>query len=598
MNARSTIASERVAQDSSTLTDSRLAARCAEIAQQAFFDYQTRFNAITRRARERFLTRDWAGSFDDAAERLYFYNDVLDGLTSHIRKLMGARLPEHSIWTGIKAVYSSLIARSPVWEVAETFFNSLTRRVFATAGVDQAIEFVDTDFDAPPSAMIDITKTYRGRSLPELLYSALTDAFDETCWEDLQKTAELATARIEAARAAKHSQAELEIVSSVFYRGRGAYLVGRVLRQGELPLPIALCLRHENERGIILDALLHGDVDLALLFSFTRSYFRVAVECPYRLVRYLQQLMPRKRLIDLYNAIGFHRHGKTEFYRDFIAHLRKSTDRFVVAEGARGMVMSVFTLPSYDVVFKLIKDQFDLPKDTTREDVRRRYRLVFEHDRAGRLVEAHEFEHLRIPGDRFDPELRAELLRDAPSIVKMDGGDVVIAHAYVERRLRPLNLFLRENEAEAIAAAGRDYGQSVKDLAASNIFPGDLLTKNFGVTRHGRVVFYDYDELCFLTDCHFRKMPEARTPEDEIAAEPWFSVRENDIFPEEFLQFLPFPEPALAALLQHHREIFRADFWRAIQRQIRAGEIPEVFPYRAERRLTNDQALSLGPAKA
>jgi isocitrate dehydrogenase kinase/phosphatase len=598
LNARSTIVSEKVAQDSSTLTDSRLAARCAEIAQQAFFDYQTRFNAITRRARERFLARDWAGSFDDAAERLHFYNDVLDGLTSRIRELMGARLLEHSIWTGTKAVYSSLIARSPAWEIAETFFNSLTRRLFATAGVDQAIEFVDTDFDAPPSTMIDITKTYRGRSLPKLLYSALTDAFDETCWEDLQKTAKLATARIEAACAAKQSQPELEIVSSVFYRGRGAYLVGRVLREGELSLPIALCLRHENKRGIILDALLHGDVDLALLFSFTRSYFRVAVECPYRLVRYLQQLMPRKRLIDLYNAIGFHRHGKTEFYRDFIAHLRKSTDRFVVAEGARGMVMSVFTLPSYDVVFKLIKDQFDLPKDSTREDVQRRYRLVFEHDRAGRLVEAHEFEHLRIPGDRFDPELRAELLRDAPSIVKMKDGDVIIAHAYVERRLRPLNLFFRENEPEAIAAAGRDYGQSVKDLAASNIFPGDLLTKNFGVTRHGRVVFYDYDELCFLTDCHFRKMPEARTPEDEIAAEPWFSVRENDIFPEEFLQFLSFPEPALAALLQHHREIFRADFWCAIQRQIRAGEIPEVFPYRKERRLTNDQALSVGPAKA
>lgn len=599
MNARSTIPGEPVAQDSSTLTDSRLAARCAEIAQQAFFDYQTRFNAITRRARERFLARDWAGSFDDAAERLHFYNDVLDGLTSRVRKLMGARLPEHSIWTGTKAVYSLLIARSPAWEIAETFFNSLTRRVFATAGVDQAIEFVDTDFDAPPAnAMINITKTYRDRSLPKLLCSALTDAFDEICWDDLQKTAELATARIEAALAAQNSDPELEILSSVFYRGRGAYLVGRILREGKLPLPIALCLRHENERGIILDALLHGEVDLALLFSFTRSYFRVAVECPYRLVRYLQQLMPRKRLIDLYNAIGFHRHGKTEFYRDFIAHLRRSTDRFVVAEGARGMVMSVFTLPSYDVVFKLIKDQFDLPKDSTREDVRRRYRLVFEHDRAGRLVEAHEFEHLRIPGNRFDPGLLAELLHDAASIVKMEDGDVVIAHAYVERRLRPLNLFFRENEPDAIAAAGRDYGQSVKDLAASNIFPGDLLTKNFGVTRHGRVVFYDYDELCFLTDCHFRKLPEARTPEDEIAAEPWFSVREYDIFPEEFLQFLSFPEPALAALLQHHREIFGADFWRAIQRQIRAGEIPEVFPYREERRLTNDQALSLGPAKA
>jgi isocitrate dehydrogenase kinase/phosphatase len=589
LSARSTIARDNVAQDSSALTDSRLAAHCAETALEAFCDYQTRFNAITQRARERFLARDWAGSFDDAAERLHFYNDVLDGLTNRIRKLMGGRLPERNIWMGIKAVYSSLIARSPAWEIAETFFNSLTRRVFATAGVDQAIEFVDTDFDAPPpSAWIDITKTYRGKRLPELLCLALTDAFNQTCWGNLRETTVLAAARIEGTIAAKNSRPELEIVSSVFYRGRGAYLVGRVLRQGKSSLPIALCLRHEHERGITLDALLHGDVDLAILFSFTRSYFRVAVECPYRLVRYLQQLMPRKRLIDLYNAIGFHRHGKTEFYRDFIAHLRNSSDRFVVAEGARGMVMTVFTLPSYDVVFKLIKDQFDLPKNSTHEDVRRRYRLVFEHDRAGRLVEAHEFEHLRISADRFALELLRELSRDAPSIVKIEGGHVIIAHAYVERRLRPLNLFLRENEEEAIAAAGRDYGQSIKDLAASNIFPGDLLTKNFGVTRHGRVVFYDYDELCFLTDCHFRKLPEARTPEEEIAAEPWFSVRENDIFPEEFLQFLAFPKPALAALLEHHHEIFRADFWRAIQRQIRAGEIPEVFPYGAERRLAND----------
>ncbi len=588
MNATPALANKDVAQGSSALTDSRLAARCAETAQQALLDYQTRFNAITERARERFLAGDWAGSFHDAAERLHCYNEVLDRLTSRIRELMDVRLPEHTIWMGIKAVYSSLIARSPAWEIAETFFNSLTRRVFATAGVDQAIEFVDTDFDAPPaSGATSVAKTYRGGTLTELLCEALTDGFDATCWENLRDTAKLAAARIEAAHRAKKGQPELEIISSIFYRGRGAYLVGRVLRDGETPLPIALCLCHESERGIVLDALLHGDNDLAILFSFTRSYFRVAVECPYRLVRYLQQLMPRKRLIDLYNAIGFHRHGKTEFYRDFIAHLRKSSDRFVVAEGARGMVMSVFTLPSYDVVFKLIRDQFDLPKESTRAEVQRRYRLVFEHDRAGRLVEAHEFEHLRIPGDRFDPELLAELLRDAASIVKMDGGDVIIAHAYVERRLRPLNLFFRENEPDALAGAGRDYGQSIKDLAASNIFPGDLLTKNFGVTRHGRIVFYDYDELCFLTDCHFRKLPEAQTPEEEIAAEPWFSVRENDIFPEEFLQFLALPSPALSALLEHHREIFTPDFWRTIQRQIRAGEIPEVFPYRAERRLVN-----------
>ncbi|PYK17942.1 MAG: hypothetical protein DME55_08410, partial [Verrucomicrobia bacterium] len=241
------IASERTAQESSSLTDSRLAARCAETAQQAFFDYQRRFNAITQRARERFLARDWLGSFNDAAERLHSYNDVLDRLTSRIRELMGVRLPERSIWMGIKAVYSSLIACSPAWEIAETFFNSLTRRVFATDGVDQAIEFVDTDFDAPPpTASITIAKTYRGQSLPELLYSVLTDAFDETCWGSLRETAKLATTRIEAVLTTENLQPELEIISSVFYRGRGAYLVGRVLREGHLPLPIALCLRHEN----------------------------------------------------------------------------------------------------------------------------------------------------------------------------------------------------------------------------------------------------------------------------------------------------------------------------------------------------------------
>ncbi|MEP6602673.1 MAG: bifunctional isocitrate dehydrogenase kinase/phosphatase [Spartobacteria bacterium] len=590
MSARSTTTAELVASDPSSLTDSRLAALCAETAQRACDDHQTRFDAITRRARDRFLARDWAASFSDAAERLHLYNHALDELTRNVRQLMGARSEDRSIWAATKAVYSSLIAHSPAWEIAETFFNSLTRRVFATAGVDQTIEFVDTDFDAPPaSAPIEVSRTYRDNNVPDLLFAALTESFAENYWSDLRNSVQLVAERIEQTSLRNHAntRARLEIIPSVFYRGRGAYLVGRIFLDDQSPLPIALALRHENERGITLDAVLHGDVDLAILFSFTRSYFRVEVECPYQLVRYLRQLMPRKRLIDLYNAIGFHRHGKTEFYRDFLAHLRTSRDCFVVAEGTPGMVMTVFTLPSYDVVFKLIKDRFDFPKESTRAEVTRRYRLVFEHDRAGRLVEAHEFEHLRIARERFEPSLLDELLRDAASIVNIDGDDVVIARAYVERRLRPLNLFFKEIDSDAAAAAGRDYGQSIKDLAASNIFPGDLLTKNFGVTRHRRVVFYDYDELCFLTDCNFRDMPQPTTPEQEMAAEPWFSVRENDIFPEEFLQFLTFPEPARVALLEHHADLFRADFWRDMQRTIKDGEIPEVFSYPAERRLTS-----------
>ncbi len=591
---------------SASVTDSRLAALCARKAEDAFLNYQERFHAISRRARERFLTRNWSASYADAAERLQLYTSVLAKLTTEIHDLMGPRLEKHSVWVAIKAVYSSLIAQSSEWEIAESFFNSLTRRVFATAGVDQAIEFVDTDFDAPPSSSLgEVQRVYAGATLPEHLCAALTDpavgGFADDSWANLRRAAQLAAARIQEAIAERNiardglsapHHVSLEIIGSFFYRGRGAYLVGRAFANQHrgTSVPLALCLRHDDDNGITLDAVLLGEVDLAILFSYTRAYFRVDTGCPYQLVRSLRELMPRKRLVDLYNAIGHNRHGKTEFYRDFVAHLQKSSDRFTVADGARGMVMLVFTLPSYDVVFKVIKDHFDFPKDTSRREVMRRYRLVFEHDRGGRLVEAHEFEHLRIARERFEPALLDELCRDAGNTVRIEGNDVLIGHAYVERRIRPLNLFLTEAGAAARVTAAQDYGQAIKDLAASNIFPGDILTKNFGVTRQGRVVFYDYDELCFLTDCNFRDMPQSTTYEEEISAEPWFSVRENDIFPEEFPKFLRLPGPAQGALFERHADLFRADFWRSVQCQLRAGEILEVFPYGPERRLSLEQS--------
>jgi len=389
-------------------------------------------------------------------------------------------------------------------------------------------------------------------------------------------------------RFAQNEVSYLEILRAVFYRGRGAYFVGRIA-SGEETVPVAFCLRHSDESGLTLDALLKGEGDLAILFSYTRAYFRVAAPAPYELVQWLRQLMPGKRSADLYNAIGFNRHAKTDFYRDFVKHLRKSDDCFVAAEGARGMVMLVFTLASYDVVFKLVRDRFDAPKEIDRADVLRRYRIVFEHDRAGRLVEAHEFEHLRIARDRFESSLLGALLADASRTVKLDGNDVVIAHAYVERRVRPLNLFFAECDQEAAIAAACDWGQAIKDLARSNIFAGDLLTKNFGLTRRGRVVFYDYDELCWLTDCNFRDLPQAGSYEEEMSAEPWFSVRPNDIFPEEFPNFLFFPEAAREALFDRHGDLFRPDFWRGVQVRIRAGEVPEIPPYARERRLTASQ---------
>ena len=571
--------------ESSALTDSRLAALCAEAACDAFLEYERHFDEITRRARDRFLARDWRGSFDDSRERLRLYSLILDSLTNRTRELMTDRLDHRTIWSATKAAYSALIAKSDRWGIAESFFNSLTRRIFATEGVNQAIEFVDTDFDASAGEQHQIARVYSGGTVTKLMTELLTDegvgGFATELWSDLRESVELAAKRLDAALP---DAATIEIVSAAFYRGRGAYIVGRALR-GNTSVPIAFALSHPAESRIVLDALLIGESDLAILFSFTRAYFRVDAPCPFAFVRWLRDLMPGKRLADLYNAIGYNRHAKTEFYRDFVRQLQNSNDRFVQAEGTRGMVMIVFTLPSYDVVFKLIRDRFDQPKDSDRSDVMRRYKLVFEHDRAGRLIEAHEFEHLRIPRDRFDPTLLQELLSDAASIVRANADDVFINHAYVERRVRPLNLFLRQADDGAAVSAVCDYGKAIKDLAASNIFPGDLLTKNFGLTRRDRVVFYDYDELCFLTDCNFRELPQSRTYEEEISAEPWFSVRVNDIFPEEFSRFLSFPRVAGEELMKQHGDLFCPKFWHEMQAAIRAGEFPEVLPYAPERRL-------------
>jgi len=567
------------------LTDSRLATVCAHAVYRAFLSYQTEFHNITRRAADRFFHRDWVGAYSDAAERLGLYGQALHELVATIRELMGDRIEEKPVWAATKAVYSSLIALCDEWEIAESFFNSLTRRVFTTVGVNQQIEFVDSDFDAPPTASSSgVQCSYHGHKLPDLLTAILTELdFPARCFYDLPTAVATAAERLE--RALRGPVVRIEMAAKIFFRGRSAYLVGAAFRAGEQGgLPFGLALLH-SEKGITLDAILLGEDDIAILFSFTRSYFRVDTVRPFELVRFLKTLMPRKRLAELYTAIGYNKHGKTEFYRDFLNHLATSEDQFEKAEGERGMVMSVFTLPSYDVVFKLIKDRFDYPKDSSRSEVMRKYRLVFEHDRAGRLVEAYEFEHLRIPSDRFRAKLIEELQRSAGSTVSIEDNYVVIKHVYVERRVRPLNIYLAEAGEVTARAAVLDYGQAVKDLAATNIFPGDLLPKNFGVTRHGRVVFYDYDELCWLTDCNFRELPVATSYEEEIASEPWFFVHENDIFPEEFPRFLGFRQDLMKTLLAHHGDLFEAAAWRRVQSALRAGNILDIFPYRADKRL-------------
>jgi isocitrate dehydrogenase kinase/phosphatase len=401
-------------------------------------------------------------------------------------------------------------------------------------------------------------------------------------WDDADGDA----ARIAEAVARQHPETpirSLELAKPVFYRGKGAYLVGRLVTEaGSAPFLLALT---NPEGRIVTDAVLLTVDEVSVVFSFARSYFLVEMESPRRMVEFLRAIMPLKPVAELYNAIGWNKHGKTELYRSILQHLATTDDRFEVAAGQRGMVMAVFTLPGFDVVFKVIRDRFEPPKTVTAEEVKQRYRLVFRHDRAGRLVDAQEFEHLAFERARFDPDLLAELTSSCAERVKVEGGKVVISHLYTERRLRPLDVYLREAGSEAARDAVVDYGQVLRDLAATDIFPGDMLLKNFGVSRHGRLIFYDYDELCPLSECRFRALPAPRDDDDESAGEPWFYVSEKDIFPEEFRNFLGLPEDLMRAFLEQHEELLGPAFWQRMQELHARGEVLDVYPYRSSRRL-------------
>jgi isocitrate dehydrogenase kinase/phosphatase len=490
----------------------------------------------------------------------------------------------------IKTTYSGLSSKLDIWELAETFFNSVTRRIFATVGVDPQIEFVDTCTRTQPVQISPPPyRTYAGTlSTQSLIENILGDFEHQMAYENIQRDAELVSEKID-----DHLQSSgyspcidrAEVLTSVHYRGKGAYLVGRIFNGSDF-FPLALALLN-TPGGIVVDAVILSENEVSVLFSYTRSYFHVDVKRPNEWVSFLKSIMPRKRIAELYISIGFNKHGKSELYCDLLHHLSHSNKKFEHAAGERGMVMEVFTMPDYDLVFKVIKDHFAYPKNTTRDSVMAKYDLVFKHDRAGRLVDAQEFEHLKFNRDRFSGVLLDSLKRNAAQNVIITDDHVIVKHAYVERRVIPLNIYLLEFDEEEALTAVMDYGNAIKDLAASNIFPGDLLLKNFGVTRHGRVVFYDYDELCLLSICNFRVMPQPRSYDEEISAKPWFGVGENDVFPEELRNFIGLQGVLKKVFLEHHEDLFDVHFWHQVQSRISGGKTIDIFPYGQSKRLAH-----------
>jgi isocitrate dehydrogenase kinase/phosphatase len=551
-------------------------------AYQAYLDA---FLEVTRRAGGRFLRREWLDGQRDATERLTLYAAAVDRAVTTLDGRL--RRPDGEGDAEFKTRFQQLAWPRGDAEVAGTFFNSVVRRVLGTHGVDARTEFTSEVLDRRRESRDGpVHRVIEAGGIDAALFLALfraTGMEDAFAAMDADAEACAAAARAQLGEDADQVRAA-EMLPFLFYRNKAAYVAARVRLVSDEVRPLVVPLVHPPE-GVRPDAVLTDPDEVHRVFSFARSYFHALTDRPRDTVAFLRTLMPAKPLHELYTSIGHNRHGKTELYRELNERLAAPDARFVRAEGVRGLVMIVFTLPGYSVVFKVIRDRFGAPKDADRGQVMEKYRLVFARDRVGRLADAQEFEHLRFPRDRFDADLLDELLTQAASSVIQDEGQIVIRHLYTERRLRPLDLYLREAPAPAAQAAVIEYGNAIRDLACANIFPGDLLLKNFGVSRHGRVIFYDYDELALLTDVRFRAIPAARFDDEEMSAEPWYSVDERDVFPEQWLPFLVPAGPLREVFLREHGDLLTPEFWRQMQRQQETGQIPDFYPYPQSRRL-------------
>jgi isocitrate dehydrogenase kinase/phosphatase len=561
-------------------------ARAIAIAIRDGFDrHYALFRDCARAARTYFEAGDWRAIRQVGGDRIDYYDRrVLEAVERIEREYRSAGLEADALWERVKLHFIGLLIDHKQPECAETFFNSVSckilhrtyfhnRFIFVRPAI--STEHIEAD---PPTYRSYYPQAHgvRAALVDIVLDFALRTRFADF-GRDMRNILRAFRRRMPRPYRLEANH-QIQMLSSLFYRDRTAYAVGRVVN-GMGSAPFAVALKHDAQGRLYVDALLTDDKDLALLFSANRSYFLVDMEVPAAYVAFLRVMLPDKTAAELYTMVGLQKGGKNFFYRDFLHHLAHSRDRFIVAPGIRGLVMTVFTLPSYPYVFKVIRDRIAASKDTDAARVRQKYALVKHHDRAGRMTDILEYSDVAFPRDRFSPELVRELREAVPSQIEEDGSRIIVRHLYIERRMTPLNMFLERADDAQRERAVRDYGDAIRELGAVNIFPGDLLFKNFGITRYGRVVFYDYDEIEYLTDCRFRRIPEPPAGFDEMSGDVWYPVGPHDVFPEEFATFLLTDPRVRRAFLAYHADLLAADWWQARQEELRTHGVAEVLSY-------------------
>jgi len=562
----------------------------AQTILQGFDAQYGRFLEVTSGAQHRFEQADWVAVQAAMKQRIHLYDHHVGLVAAQLKCITGPHFYDAAFLVRVKQSYSELLPDYPRAEIAESFFNSVYCRIFKHRDLTAEKLFIFSEQpDCPHCAFPrPLFRRYENRGdLSGLINTLLADLPLRLEWEDSDRDVSYITHVLRAVVTSELlTTAIFDVATELFYRNKAAWLVGKIRVAGRV-FPFLLPIHRSLKGQLFVDACLTDRDDASIVFGFARSYFMVYAPQPGALVEWLREILPGKTTAELYSAIGCQKHAKTECYREHLHFMAQTDESFIIAPGVKGMVMLVFTLPGSDRVFKVIKDHFAPQKEVTEAQVMACYQLVKEHDRVGRMADTQEFEHFILPKKNISAELMAELLREVPNKIEQAGDNIILRHLYIERRMTPLNLFIEQASENQIRDVIEDYGNAIKQLAAANIFPGDMLFKNFGVTRHGRVVFYDYDEICYMTEVNFRHIPAPRYPEDELASEPWYSISPQDVFPEAFRHFLC-ADPRIRRVFEEiHNELFSADYWLGLQQRILAGHIEDVYAYRQSQRQCN-----------